>query len=185
MTILPRSFTRYSTTDGRSNAARGLLVIAALLVTVVFILMGEEIGRLGAYGYPAVFLISLLSNAALLLPTPGIALVIAAGGSLDPVLVGVVAGLGAAMGEMSGYVIGQSGQTILEQRPIYWRIERWMRKSGTLVIFLLATIPNPLFDVGGLIAGALRMPIWRFLVTVWVGKSIRFALLATIGSLAI
>ena len=148
-------------------------------------LAGDQVERLGAYGYPTVFLVSLLSNAALLLPAPGIALVVAAGSTLDPLVVGVVAGLGAALGEMTGYFVGQSGQVIFEERPMYWRIERWMSKSGTLVIFMLAAIPNPLFDIGGLVAGALRMPIWRFLLSVWLGKSLRFALLATIGAMAI
>ena len=54
-----------------------------------------------------------------------------------------------------------------------------------MVIFKLAAIPNPLFDIGGLVAGALGMPIWRFLLSVWLGKSLRFALLATIGVMAI
>jgi membrane protein YqaA with SNARE-associated domain len=184
MAILPGSLTQ-SATGNRLSLSRVLAFLAALLVTLAIVLAGDQVERLGAYGYPAVFLVSLLSNAALLLPGPGIALVIAASSTLDPLVVGVVAGLGATLGEMTGYFVGQSGQVFFEERPIYWRIERWMRKSGTVVIFMLAAIPNPLFDIGGLVAGALRMPIWRFLLIVWLGKSLRFTLLATIGAMAI
>jgi membrane protein YqaA with SNARE-associated domain len=41
-------------------------------------------------------------------------------------------------------------------------------------LFLLAAIPNPLFDVAGVAAGALRYPVWGFLVAVLVGKLVKF-----------
>lgn len=163
--------------------AAGLGAILALSATILY--GWDEIGQLGAYGYPAVFVVSLIANAAFLLPAPGIALVFAAGGALDPVAVGIIAGLGAALGELSGYAVGLSGQTVFEKRPLYWRIEGWMRQSGTLAIFLLAAIPNPFFDIGGLIAGVLRMPIWRFILGAWLGKSLRFVILAYVGALAL
>jgi membrane protein YqaA with SNARE-associated domain len=156
-----------------------------LALSVAILLAWDEIERLGVYGYPAVFLVSLVSNAAFLLPAPGIVLVFAAGGVLDPVAVGIIAGLGAALGELTGYLVGLSGQTVFEDRPLYWRIEKWMRKSGTLAIFILAAIPNPIFDVGGLIAGVLRMPVWRFILGAWLGKSLRFVMLAYFGALTI
>lgn len=161
----------------------GLLVVLALSASILY--GWKEIERLGAYGYPAVFFVSLIANAAFLLPAPGIALVFAAGGVLDPVAVGVVAGLGAAMGELTGYAVGLSGQTVFEDRPLYWRIEGWMRKSGTFAIFVLALVPNPVFDVGGLIAGVLRMPAWRFVLGAWLGKSLRFVMIAYAGTLAV
>jgi membrane protein YqaA with SNARE-associated domain len=120
-----------------------------------------------------------------LLPAPGVALVFAAGGVLDPLAVGLVAGLGAAFGELTGYVVGLSGQAVFDNRPFYWRIESWMRKSGTLAIFVLAAVPNPFFDVGGLIAGILRMPAWRFVLSAWLGKSLRFFMVAYVGAWAI
>jgi membrane protein YqaA with SNARE-associated domain len=47
-----------------------------------------------------------------------------------------------------------------------------------LTIFLLAAIPNPIFDVGGIIAGALQMKGWKFLVAAALGKSIRLGMTA-------
>ena len=175
----------YWRTIKRSPLARvvGLAAVLAISATILFAWDGIE--RLGIYGYPAVFIVSLIANAAFMLPAPGIALVFAAGGVLDPVAVGVVAGLGAALGELTSYVVGLSGQTVFENRPLYWRVEGWMRKSGTLAIFVLAVVPNPIFDVGGLIAGVLRMPVWRFILGAWLGKSLRFVVLAYAGAIAI
>jgi membrane protein YqaA with SNARE-associated domain len=161
----------------------GLMAILVLSATIL--LAWDEIKQLGVYGYPAVFVVSLVANAAFLLPAPGIALVFAAGGALDPVAVGVVAGLGAALGELTGYLVGVNGQSVFEDRPLYWRIEGWMRRSGTLAIFVMAAVPNPIFDVGGVIAGVLRMPLWRFILGAWLGKSLRFVILAYLGTLAI
>ncbi|UCG24467.1 MAG: VTT domain-containing protein, partial [Chloroflexota bacterium] len=184
-TSFPSSLNQNIGTEWRSVVAREAWVVLVLVMSAAKLLAWDEIERLGAYGYPAVFLVSLVANAAFLLPAPGIALVFAAGSVLDPVAVGVIAGLGAALGELTGYLVGLSGQTAFEDRPLYWRIERWMRKSGTMAIFLLAAIPNPVFDVGGLIAGVLRMPAWRFVLGAWLGKSLRFVMLAYFGSLTI
>jgi membrane protein YqaA with SNARE-associated domain len=187
MTSLPGSINHNSGVSGRALVDLPFVRIAGLLVVLALtasILLGwRQIQKLGVYGYPAVFLVSLIANAAFLLPAPGIAAVFAAGGVLDPLAVGLVAGFGASLGELTGYLVGLSGQHVFDDRPIYERIERQMRKSGTLVIFVLAAVPNPIFDVGGVIAGALRMPAWRFVLSAWLGKSLRFALLAYIGAM--
>ena len=57
-----------------------------------------------------------------------------------------------------------------------------MEKFGTLIVFFVAFVPNPVFDVVGIIAGAMRMPAWRFLLACCLGKSLRFVLLALLGA---
>jgi membrane protein YqaA with SNARE-associated domain len=175
------SFPGRTLRDSTLVRAFGLLAVLALSAAILY--GWDEVKQLGAYGYPAVFLVSLIANAAFLLPAPGVALVFAAGGVLDPVAVGLVAGLGAAVGELTGYAVGMSGQAVFDNQTFYWRIESWMRKSGALAIFVLAAVPNPLFDVGGLIAGVMRMPAWRFILSAWLGKSLRFVTLAYVGAL--
>jgi membrane protein YqaA with SNARE-associated domain len=48
-------------------------------------------------------------------------------------------------------------------------------------IFALAFIPNPLFDIAGVIAGGLKIAWWRFLVSCAAGRILRYVLLAAIG----
>jgi len=162
-------------------AGRVATLLLVLVITTGIVLNWDRLESLAVYGYPAVFLVSLLGNATIFLPAPSAALVVLAGGYLDPLTVAIVAGLGAAIGELTTYAIGYSGQGVFEERALYRRIRYWMNKSGPLVIFLLAAVPNPFFDVGGLIAGATRMPVWLFLSASWLGKSIRFGLLALAG----
>jgi membrane protein YqaA with SNARE-associated domain len=54
-----------------------------------------------------------------------------------------------------------------------------------LAIFLLAFIPNPVFDVAGIAAGALRIPVWKFIAATMLGRTLRFILLAYFGAWAL
>ena len=172
----PPSKTRYLI--GRVAA-----VLVAVGITLGIILLRDQVKQFAIYGYPGIFLVSLLGNATIILPVPSFAVVFAVGGALNPLAVGIVAGLGASLGEMVGYLAGIGGRSVLEKRALYRRLEGWMRKGGPLVIFVLAAVPNPAFDVGGMIAGALRMPVVYFFLACWAGKIVRFTLLALSGQL--
>jgi len=124
-------------------------------------------------GLLVLFVISAVSNATLILPVPGLALTALAATVADPLVVGVVAGAGQTLGELTGYLAGYSGQTLIDDSPRYARLAGWMRRFGAITIFALALIPNPLFDVAGIIAGALRMPLWLFLAAAGAGKIIK------------
>ncbi len=156
----------------------GVVIVGALAAAVYF---RDRLQELAAYGYAAVFLVGLLSNATIILPIPGLAVSSVMGGVFNPWVVGVVAGLGQALGELSGYLLGYSGQTLVANRPIYDRVQGWMRRWGVWVIFALAVIPNPVFDVGGMIAGALRFPLWKFLSSCAAGKIIKNIVFALAG----
>jgi uncharacterized membrane protein YdjX (TVP38/TMEM64 family) len=136
-------------------------------------LVRSPIGLLVLFGLAA------LSSATLILPAPGLALTAIAGTAGDPIVVGVVAGLGQAVGELTGYLAGWSGRTLLPDNQATRRLSGWLERRGTLVIFVLALVPNPLFDVAGILAGALRMPVWRYLGAAAAGKVIKNVIVAS------
>jgi len=156
--------------------------VFAVALSVAIIAWSDQIENLPVYGYPAIFLVSLLGNLSVIFPAPSYLVVFAASGALDPIAVGVVAGLGATLGELTGYLAGASGKGVVEDRPTYQRVCRAVEKWGMGIIFLLGVIPNFFFDIGGMVAGATRMPVWRFLLAAWLGKSIRLTLVAMSGS---
>ena len=53
-----------------------------------------------------------------------------------------------------------------------------MERRGTLVIFVVSLVPNPVFDVVGIAAGATRFPFLRFMLTVLAGKCLKGILVA-------
>lgn len=169
----------------RRTRTRFLRLLALLLViaaTVAGVLWRDRLGRFVAYGYPGIFLISLAANATVILPAPSLALVFALGGVLDPILVGLTAGLGEALGELTGYLAGYSGQAVIENREIYDRLHGWMRQYGLATIFFLSVFPSPFFDLAGIAAGALRFPIGYFLLSCWLGKTLKTTVFALAGA---
>ena len=86
-----------------SGKAKGVLqLILGLAIAAVIFLYSNQLQELEGWGYFGVFIISLLSAATIFFPAPGWAIVIAMGGVLDPLYVGLVAGIGAGIGETTG-----------------------------------------------------------------------------------
>ena len=152
---------------------RLLALPAVVLVVVVALVLQLRLSELEAVAYPAIFLISLVGNATLFLPAPTMLSVCDGGRSLNPLIVGLVAGVAMSLGEITGYLAGYSGSGLAKKNRLYERIEPWIRRRGWIVVLVFAAIPNPLFDVAGLAAGVIRMPLWQFLGAAWVGKTVR------------
>jgi len=156
-----------------------LLILVGAFAGTIY-LLGDEARRRqleeliqSPSGLLVLFAIAAISNATLILPVPGLALTALAATVANPLLVGVVAGAGQAVGELTGYLAGYSGQTLIDDSPRYARLVGWMRRFGAITIFVLGVIPNPLFDVAGIIAGALRMPVGVYLIAAGAGKIIK------------
>jgi len=56
-----------------------------------------------------------------------------------------------------------------------------MRKYGPLTVFLLALVPNPVFDIAGLTAGILKMPVLKYLFWCLLGKIGKMLIFAYAG----
>ena len=90
---------------GRKPLQLILQLFALLVITAGSIwlaLNGEWVQRFSHWGYAGSFLISLISNATVVLPAPGLFVVLALGANLNPVLLGVVAGCGSGTGRVVG-----------------------------------------------------------------------------------
>jgi len=163
---------------------RYLQILALLFVvalSVFLILNRQRVAELQGYGYLGVFIISIISSASIVLPVPSWILVAALGAILNPVLVGVVSGIGGTIGEMTGYLLGYGGRLAIDNVALYNRMVKWMKRWGSVTIFVLALIPNPLFDVAGAAAGLLRFPVWKFLLFGAAGRIPKNIFFAYIG----
>lgn len=150
-------------------------------------------------GYVGVFLANLASTATLFFPVPGLtaaaqALIASSSDALGPLWVGVLGGLGMAVGEVTAYVAGMAAAVIARKeeikppgrlQPLVDRVTaavNWlMRRYGMPTLFTLSVVPNPLFEVAGWTAGATRYSFWRFMCSVTPGKVLRGLLLAYAG----
>jgi membrane protein YqaA with SNARE-associated domain len=164
---------------------RFLVVLLVLAISLLIYSFRDKFAELAAIGYPGIFLVSLLGNATIILPAPSLALVFAMGSALPPLLVGLAAGVGEALGELTGYAAGFGGRAVIEDQKVYDRLEDWMQRRGGITVFVLSVFPNPFFDLAGIAAGTLRYPVWRFLLVCWLGKTIKTTIVAWAGSQSI
>jgi len=161
---------------------RVVILIALLLLTVFLLLNRNQIKEFAKFGYVGIFFVSILSNATLILPIPGVVFTSAMGAVFNPFWVALAAGCGAALGELTGYLAGFSGQFVVEHKDWYQKLEQLMKKYGNLTVLVMAFIPNPLFDLAGIAAGMLKMPVARFLLWCAIGKILKMLLFAFTGS---
>ena len=169
----------------RLTLPRLLALLAAMVITAFVFSLRDQAERVAAYGYPGIFLLSLLANATIILPAPASAVTFAMGAVFHPLGVTLAAATGAALGELTGYLAGFSGQAVIEDTAAYQRLLNWTRRFGGLAVFVLAAIPNPFFDMAGIAAGAMRMPVWLFLACAWLGKLVNTGLFAFGGAASI
>ena len=178
---------RFRQTSLRWRIGAVALVIA--IIAAIFLIPKPEFseGYFESWGYLGVFSVTFLANATVLLPTPGFLAIIVAAAVLNPFLVGLLGAVGMTLGELSGYFIGRASRALSNQEvdtePKRWHkwiaaskklVERW----GMLGIVILAAAPNPLFDLAGIAAGAIKMGVAKFLVATFIGRLIRTMALA-------
>jgi uncharacterized membrane protein YdjX (TVP38/TMEM64 family) len=165
------------------GVSRVLALLLVIGISIYVVLMpAEQAEKLESYGYLGTFLISILANATVIIPAPGLVIVFSMGAKFNPLLIALAAGAGATIGELSGYLAGYSGQAIIEDNKRYDQMVSWMEKNGPLTILILAFIPNPLFDLAGMVAGALRMPVYKFLFFALIGKVLKMVLFSYAGA---
>ncbi len=167
---------------------RIVVLLSVIALTVYIYHIRDEARTLTNYGYVGIFLFSLLANATLFLPTPGLLFIFALGGVFNPFGVAIAAGAGSAVGELTGYMAGFSGQGVIEKVEVYRRMHNWMQAHPRwvgLMIMGLAFLPLPLFDLAGMAAGALRLPVWSFLLWCLAGKILKMFVIAYAGSFSL
>jgi membrane protein DedA with SNARE-associated domain len=161
-----------------------LIVVAVLAMSVGIFLERDWIRHLGFLGYPGIFLVALLASAAMFAPMPGLMVLAAASTALNPFWAALLFAIGASLGELSGYIAGIAGRGVVQRSKWYDRMEWWMKKYGGFTILILGFIPNFLIDMAGMVAGALKMPWYKFALWCFLGKLPK-SLLVSYGGLVI
>ncbi len=164
--------------------ALGLILTVALCVLVV--VYWDYIVRASRYGYLGVFFISILSGATIIIPVPGLLVVFTLGSILEPVIVGALAGLGEALGSITIYLTGYGGHRAVEKLEVVEhhyviKFEDWLRRRGSIAVFLMSSILNPFFYPFVVVAGAIHFGLVRFFFLCWAGKTIKGIGVAYLG----
>ena len=154
--------------------------VSPLVVSVAFITSGVVLWSTGtlnieSVGYTSIWFLAFIGAALVFVPVGALAAVcVAATVDLNPFLIAVVAGSAEAIGELTGYLAGMSGKAVFDRNRFYLRFKNLFSRYGGLILFCGSMIPNPLFDIMGVAAGSILYPVRKFLLLVFIGKTIKF-----------
>lgn len=188
---LEKGAVSFQSGDGSSSL---LSKLTPRLILHVLILLGITVGsfwaalnaewilEFGNWGILGVALINFFASATVILPAPGLAVVFTMGGVFDPITLGIACGIASGLGELSGYIAGATGRELVNEKRLGPWLHQFTTRYTALALFILAFLPLPIFDVAGILAGAMRMRIWVFLTAVISGKIIKHTLVALMGA---
>jgi len=166
----------------RRTVRIGLLVfVVAVLIAAIIFRDRLNVAWFRALGYAGVFLLALIGSSTVLLPIPHLAFTFTMGAVLNPWLVGLSAGVGDALGEITGYVAGYAVEDMARQSKLYKTLHGYMERNGDLTIFVLSLFPVPFFDLAAMAGGLVGYPLWRFMLATWLGKTIKACVAAWAG----
>ncbi|MBI4218748.1 MAG: VTT domain-containing protein [Chloroflexi bacterium] len=150
-------------------------LIGAYLVLIAALWLAGRF-QVETIGYPGVWVFAFIGASSIILPVPGLAAVCAAAApaaGLHPAAIGLVAASAEALGEMTGYLAGVTGESFVQRNRLYPKVKAWVLRRGGLVFLLMSAFPNPLFDLLGVAAGSVRYPIRKFILFTFVGKAVK------------
>ena len=166
----------------------GVLALAITIAgCVAIVFYWDYISQVQQYGYIGAFIISALAGAFAFVPIPGILVVFTLGSLLNPALVGIISGLGEAVGSLVIYLTGYGGRVAvgpLNERFMA-RLRGWLESHGSFAVFFMSVILNPLFYPFTAIAGMLRFGLVKFFFLCWAGKAIKNMAIAGLGYLGL
>jgi membrane protein DedA with SNARE-associated domain len=134
------------------------------------------------YGYLGIFATALLGSVIPFLPIPYLIAVVLLSNVLNPLVLGIAAGLGGAVGKTTSYFLGRSGYLLSKERTRknMDTLRSLAGKYGDLAVFIFAATPLP-DDICFVPIGVVRFPFWRFLLANTAGKLVLAIAVAYLG----
>lgn len=163
-------------TQQLKHIAGTITLVTLMLVSIRLTMMPDYVLSFNHMGYVGGLLINTVASATVLLPMHGTAVTLALAPMLNPLGLAIASGIGCALGEIAGYLVGFSIYALIgsRYRPQFAQIHATGRRFGPLVVFLAAVAPTPLFDIIGILAGLARVSLWLFLIVTSIGKSLKY-----------
>lgn len=159
-----------------------LVMIAAIVVLAMMkISFGQWLANLvikfndnyGKWGiYLGVAIISIFANFTVIFPVPYVVALIVIGAfipGVNPILIGLAAGAGASIGEVSAWLIGRGGQEFIKSEKTE-RMKKYIDRGwAPVLIFIFAATPLP-DDAFLIVLGYAGYSIWKTLFWCFLGK---------------
>jgi membrane protein YqaA with SNARE-associated domain len=176
--------------------ATSIIMALTIASCVVLVLYWDYIQGLDRYGYVGAFALAFIAGSSLPLPVSYLILTFTLGGILNPIFVGLASGVGAGTGGTLIFLLGRSGRKLfpgLERFSIdevasthfAARFLRWAHKRGSIVVFVMSAMFNPIFAPMAITMGALRFRAAKFFLWCVVGNTVKSLIIAFAGYLGL
>lgn len=168
------------------------LTVASLVALVYY---WPYITHLQSLGYLGVFLLAFVAGSSIPIPISYIIVTFTLGGIMNPALVGVASGLGAGTGGTLVYLFGRGGRGVLPKVDhfsvdeaassrgvvLMARFLNWAQRRGTIVVFIMSAVFNPMFAPMAIAMGALRFRLPKFFAMCVAGNTVKSMLISYAG----
>ena len=165
-----RAFPRFRFTLRQKIAA---VVWLSILIFIAMTVFRSTIAQLGNWGYLGAFVINGISSATVVLPAPGGAIIMLMAADYHPLPLGIAAGLGGTVGSLTAYLVGAQARPAFQKRRFYDFGYHLMHRFGYVILFGMTLPPVSPGDFGGILAGATRYPVRKYLVAVGLASVIK------------
>lgn len=186
----------------KKEVIAGILGVLVAIVLIVWSITNQEFltgiaAELNGYSLLVVLLMSAIAASAVsvtFIPIPYYVVVFDLAGILSPewglvapVLVGIVSATGNTLGQLPTFMIGYGGKKISKRlasrfgEQSYLKITEWIKKHGSIAVFLVSAVPNPLHLPLTLASGTMKFPPGRWCFFTLMGNLFKNLVIAFIG----
>lgn len=152
----------------------------------------DELAELQRYGYLGGFIVAFIAGSSIPTPISYLALTFVLGNRLDPTMVALICGTGAGIGGTLVFLLGRGGRRLfpglinysLDQQAsnrVSPRFLRWAQKRGSLVVFVMSAVLNPVFAPMAIAMGALKFRLLKFFILCLAGNILKAFFVAYAG----
>lgn len=157
-----------------------LAVIITVAFSIAMWLIKDKVSDYLGISLLGVLITCFVSNSSILLPSASLFIVMQAATIINPLLVSIVAAIGTTLGELVGFCLGRFGGNVIQNKKID-EIEKKFHKKPYFIVFLFSLLPLPVFDIIGILSGACKINILKFILCCFAGKFIKIIFYAFFG----
>lgn len=150
-----------------------VFVVFVVILSFVIVCIRDRIENVSDISYLGLLLLCFLANSTVLLPAPSLMIAASCALVMNPWLVALFAAIGSALGELVGYAVGNVTKDLSPKfKGLLDKLTDKIHNQAILV-FILAVLPLPLFDVIGIYSGGTKMNLFKFFFACFLGKFIK------------
>jgi membrane protein YqaA with SNARE-associated domain len=158
----------------------GVVFVAAVSIYVLWRWTTDP-ESLGQFGLGSILVVSMVSHLTVVARDMFIPMYLPLASVYHPLVLGASAGIGAALGEITTYLLGWGvAESLTEQGVEDNRLTRWIKQYGLWAVLLVAITPLPDTPII-LLAGSNKLPFAKLFVVECIGKTTLYTLGAIVG----